>query len=218
VTAEIRRGIPFVVAAPSGTGKTTVCRRAMERDALLEFSVSHTTRAARPGEVDGVDYYFVSGDEFAALVDRGEFVEHAVYGKNSYGTSDEALRVPIEERGHDVLVEIEVQGAEQLRQSRRDARFIFLLPPNMQVLAQRLRDRATDSPESIAKRLEMAERELGAVGLFDYVIVNDDLEQAIESFLEIIRAERDGTPAVLATVAARYGREAVMRSWSPEPA
>jgi guanylate kinase len=217
VTVEDRTGIPFVVAAPSGTGKTTLCRRAMERDALLEFSVSHTTRAPRPGEADGVDYYFVSGDEFAALVERGEFVEHAVYGKNSYGTSDEALRVPIEERGHDVLVEIEVQGAQQLRQSRRDARFIFLLPPDMRVLAQRLRDRATDSPEAIAGRLEMAERELGAVVLFDYVIVNDDLEQAIDSFLEIIHAERAGTVAALAAVAARHGREAVMRRWSPEP-
>jgi guanylate kinase len=189
----------------------------MERDALLEFSVSHTTRAPRPGEADGVDYYFVSGDEFAALVERGEFVEHAVYGKNSYGTSDEALRVPIEERGHDVLVEIEVQGAQQLRQSRRDARFIFLLPPDMRVLAQRLRDRATDSPEAIAGRLQMAERELGAVVLFDYVIVNDDLEQAIDCFLEIIHAERAGTVAALAAVAARHGREAVMRRWSPEP-
>ena len=189
----------------------------MQRDALLEFSVSHTTRLPRPGERDGVDYQFVTADEFEALVERGAFVEHAVYGPNCYGTSDEALRVPIEERGHDVLVEIEVQGAEQLRQSRPDARFIFLLPPDMRVLAQRLRDRATDSPEAIAGRLEMAERELGAVELFDYVIVNDELEQAIESFLEIIRAERDGSAAALADASARHGREAVMRHWSPGP-
>ena len=134
-----RVGIPFVLAAPSGTGKTTLCQAALARDSRLDFSISHTTRAARKGEQDGRDYHFVSPAEFRRLVGEGAFVEHAEYNAENYGTSHEALRVPLVERGHDVLLEIEVQGAAQVRERRPDARFIFLLPPSMDELERRLR-------------------------------------------------------------------------------
>lgn len=208
-----RIGIPFVVAAPSGTGKTTICRACVARDPLLDFSISHTTRPPRAGEKDGVDYYYVTPAEFRQLVDAGAFVEHASYGGSNYGTSHEALRVPLEEQGHDVLLEIEVQGAAQVRERRADARFIFLLPPSMKVLEQRLRGRGTDSGEAIDLRLAVADRELEAIRFFDYAVVNDDLERAIACVLEIIAAERDGSAAVLAAVRARHGRDVVLAAW-----
>jgi len=213
VSATGRVGIPFVVAAPSGTGKTTVCHAVLERDPLVDFSISHTTRPPRTGERDGVDYHFVTAGDFRTLVGEDAFVEHAGYGGQNYGTSHQALRVPLEERGHDVLIEIEVQGAAQVRESRRDARFIFLLPPSMPVLEQRLRGRGTDSEEAIHRRLGVADRELAAVQLFDYAVVNDDLEQTIVSVLDIIAAERDGSEAALASVRARFGRERVLAEW-----
>jgi len=208
-----RVGIPFVVAAPSGTGKTTVCRACVERDPLLDFSISHTTRRPRAGERDGVDYHFVTPAAFRRLVEEGAFVEHASYGGENYGTSHEALRVPLEEQGHDVLLEIEVQGAAQVRERRADARFIFLLPPSMKVLEQRLRGRGTDGDEAIDRRLGVADRELEAIRFFDYAVVNDDLERAIGAVLEIVAAERDGSPNAIAGVRARHGRERVFDAW-----
>ena len=209
-----RIGIPFVVAAPSGTGKTTVCHAVRERDPLVDFSISHTTRTPRSGEVDGVDYHFVSAAEFRRLVEAGAFLEHAEYGGQNYGTSWEALRVPLEERGHDVLLEIEVQGAAQVKERRADACFIFLLPPSMQVLEQRLRGRGTDTAEAIDRRLALADRELEAIRFFDFAVVNDDLEETVESVLEIIRAKREGPGARLDRARARWDRKAVFEAWS----
>jgi len=209
-----RIGIPFVVAAPSGTGKTTVCHAIRERDPLVDFSVSHTTRAPRSGEVEGVDYHFVSAAEFRRLVEAGAFLEHAEYGGQNYGTSWEALRVPLEERGHDVLLEIEVQGAAQVKERRADACFIFLLPPSMQVLEQRLRGRGTDTAEAIDRRLALADRELEAIRFFDFAVVNDDLEETVEAVLEIIRAKREGPGARLDRARARWDRKAVFEAWS----
>jgi guanylate kinase len=213
VSAAARIGIPFVIAAPSGTGKTTVCRALVERDPLVDFSISHTTRPPRTGEREGVDYHFVTAGDFRTLVGEGAFVEHASYGGQNYGTSHEALRVPLMELGHDVLLEIEVQGAAQVRDSRPDARFIFLLPPSMSVLEERLRGRGTDSEEAIHRRLGVADRELAAVMGFDYAVVNDVLEQTIASLIEIIAAERDGREAVLARVRERFGRDRVLAEW-----
>ena len=189
-----RPGIPFVVAAPSGTGKTTVCRRVVERDPLVEFSVSHTTRAARPGEVDGVAYHFVSADAFGRLVDEGAFLEWAEYNGNRYGTSWRALEEPLRQ-GRDVLLEIEIQGARQVRKRRRDARLIFLLPPSLRVLSERLRGRGTDAPEVVAQRLALAETEFEAAPEFDYAVVNEDLERCVADVCEILRAERSGETA-----------------------
>ena len=213
MSAGGRTGIPFVVSAPSGTGKTTVCRAVVARDALVEFSVSHTTRPRRAAERDGIDYHFVSAAEFRRLNEEGAFLEHAEYGGQNYGTSCEALREPLEERGHDVLLEIEVQGAEQIRARRPDARFIFLLPPNLAVLEKRLRGRGTDDEQAIDRRLALADRELDAIRFFDYAVVNDDLEETISSTLEIIAAERDGSSAALARVA-RHRRDPAFRRWS----
>jgi guanylate kinase len=186
-----RRGIPFVVAAPSGTGKTTVCRRVVEEEDLVDFSVSHTTRARRAGESDGLDYHFVSREEFQRMVDTGAFLEWAEYNGNLYGTSWKAIEEPLE-RGRDVLLEIEVQGAAQVRERRADARFVFLLPPSLAVLEQRLSARGTDDPAEVARRLALTERELAAAERFDYAVVNDDLARCVADVRAILRGEREG--------------------------
>jgi guanylate kinase len=201
-----RRGIPFVVSAPSGTGKTTVCRGLVDRDAGIEFSISHTTRAQRAGEQDGLHYHFVSRAEFARLADAGAFVEHAEYAGNLYGTSFASLDAPLA-RGRDLLLEVDVQGALQLRERRSDARFIFLLPPSLAELERRLRGRGTDAPEVVERRLAEVRRELAAVHFFDYAVVNEDVAGTIETLLEIVAAERAGGTA---SVRARHGVPAVL--------
>ena len=176
-----RQGIPFVVAAPSGTGKTTVCCRIVEADEALELSVSHTTRPPRDGEQDGVHYHFVTPKRFEEMVAEGAFLEWAEYNGNRYGTSRQAIEEPLA-RGRDVVLEIEVQGAAQVQERRADARFLFLLPPSMAALEARLR---------------MARRELQAAVRFHYAVVNDRLERCVEEVLEVIRAEREGRPEAL---------------------
>lgn len=198
-----RRGIPFVVSAPSGTGKTTVCRAVVARDPGIRFSVSHTTRPPRAGERDGVDYHFVSREAFRDLAQHGGFVEHAEYAGNLYGTSWAAIDGPLA-RGEDLLLEVEVQGAAQLRERRADARFVFLLPPSLEELERRLRGRGTDTPDAVARRLAIVRRELEAVHGFDYAVVNERLEETIEAVLEIVRAEREGRTE---GVRGRLGRE-----------
>ena len=203
-----RRGIPFVVAAPSGTGKTTVCRMLVDGDPRLEFSVSHTTRKRRAGERDGVDYHFVSRERFEALVAEEAFLEWAKYNENLYGTSQAAIDAPLA-RGHDVILEIEIQGAAQVRARRSDARFVFLMPPSMQALVERLQGRGTDSEEVIARRLRWAqEKELGAADAFDYAVVNDDLETCVADLRRIVDAERAGEPEDLRR---RFAPEAALQ-------
>jgi guanylate kinase len=180
-----------VVAAPSGTGKTTVCREVVERDPAIDFSVSHTTRPRRPSERDGVDYHFVTREEFDRLVAAGAFLEWAEYNGNRYGTSWAALDEPLR-RGRDLLLEIEVQGARQVRARRADARFVFLLPPTLAVLRERLEQRGSDDAAAIAKRLAIAEREIEEGLLFDYAVVNDRLEACVGEVLAILAAERSG--------------------------
>jgi len=189
-----RRGIPFVVSAPSGTGKTTVCRRLVERDPRIEFSVSHTTRPQRPGEQAGRHYHFVSTAEFRRLVGEGAFVEYAEYAGNLYGTSFAAIEGPLA-LGRDLLLEVDVQGALQLRERRRDARLVFLLPPSLDELERRLRRRGTDAPEDVERRLALVRRELEALRAFDYAVVNEEVERTVEVLLEIVEAERAGDAA-----------------------
>ncbi len=184
-----RQGTPFVVAAPSGVGKTTVCRALIERDDGLAFSVSHTTRPQRSGERDGYDYHFVDHAEFMRLVDEDAFVEHACYSQHLYGTSWVALREPLE-RGRDVLLEIEVQGAAQVSARVESARLVFLLPPSLEELERRLRNRATDSDEEVARRLTIARSEIQEVDAFHYAIVNDRVERAVAELGEVVEAER----------------------------
>ena len=186
-----RRGIPFVVAAPSGTGKTTVCRRVVERDPRVEFSVSHTTRARRSAERDEVDYFFVSPGRFDELVEEGAFLEWAEYNRHRYGTSRDALDAELA-RGHDVLLEIEIQGAAQVRERRSDARLVFLLPPSLERLEARLRGRETDSQEEIQRRLAVARGEIHAASRFDFAVVNDDLDRCVADVTDIVRGCRGG--------------------------
>jgi guanylate kinase len=208
--ASGRTGIPFVVSAPSGTGKTTVCRGVVARDPGIAFSISHTTRAMRKGEQNGRDYHFVSREEFQRLAAQDAFVEHAEYAGNLYGTSWQSLDAPLA-AGQDLLLEVDVQGALQLRERRRDARFVFLLPPSRAELERRLLGRGTDSPEAIARRLGAVDAELRAVHAFDYAVVNDDVGRATEALLAIIAAERSGGTAA---VRAAFGRAGVVASLS----
>ena len=187
-----KQGIPFVVAAPSGTGKTTVCRLVVERNDRISFSVSHTTRRKRDAEIDGHDYFFVDEPEFRRLVAKDEFLEWAEYNAHFYGTSWKAIDRGLA-GGRDLLLEIEVQGARQVRARRPDARLIFLLPPSMEELKRRLQGRGTDSAEEVRRRLEVANRELEAIGDFEYAVTNGDLECCVANLLEIIRTERGGS-------------------------
>jgi guanylate kinase len=191
-----RTGFPVVVAAPSGTGKTTVCRAVVAQDPGIVFSVSHTTRPQRRKEKDGKDYHFVKPEEFRRLVADGAFLEWAEYNGCEYGTSWAAIDAPLAS-GKDVLLEIEVQGARQVRERRADARFIFLLPPSTQVLRARLVQRGTDSQAQIERRLELARRELEAIHTFDYAVVNEELQTCVRNVLEILEGERRGEAQAL---------------------
>ncbi len=184
-----KRGVLFIVSAPSGAGKTTLVRGLLERDPQIGLSVSHTTRAARPGEVDGVAYHFVSIDTFNAMRAAGDFIEWAHVHGNFYGTS----RRWLEERlgaGHDVLLEIDWQGAQQVRALFPEAVSIFILPPSFEALAQRLTGRGSDAPEVIERRLAAAREEIGHLREFDFVIINNILSQALDEMVTVARAAR----------------------------
>ncbi len=187
----MRRGVPLVISAPSGTGKTTVCRELVRRDPRIVFSISHTTRPPRAGEVDGRDYHFLSRDAFAEMVAAGAFLEHAEYSGNLYGTSRDALLRELD-AGHDVLLEIETEGAGQVRRSGVGAYLLFLLPPSLEALAARLRGRGTDGDAEVARRLQIAEVEFRAAGDFDALVVNHNVEDTVTAVLEIVAALRDG--------------------------
>jgi guanylate kinase len=178
----------FVITGPSGVGKGTLIRTLRERMPELELSVSATTRAPRPGEEDGVDYHFLSDSDFQRRVDAGDFVEHAVYAERRYGT----LRSELERRtaaGHPVVLEIELQGARQVRAALPDAVQVFIAPPSLDALRARLIGRGTDDEDEVAERLRVAESELAAQGEFRHVVVNDRLEDAVERLVEIVAAE-----------------------------
>ena len=193
------RGIPVVVAAPSGAGKTTVCRRLLDLEDNVVFSISHTTRTMRPGERDGEDYHFVDIDEFQRMIDADEFLEWAEYGGNHYGTSWAAIDGPLAE-GRDVLLEIEVQGARQVRGRLQTARLVFLLPPSMKALEDRLHGRGTDSAEQIVARLKIARKELAAVEEFDFAVVNDVFARCVDDLRAVVNAE----PGELAELKQRF--------------
>lgn len=205
------RGIAFVISAPSGTGKTTVCRELVRSDPRIVFSVSHTTRPPRSHERNGVDYHFVSDHEFRRLVEAGGFLEYAEYNGRLYGTSWESLETLLAS-GCDVLLEIEVQGAAQVRERRPATPLVFLLPPSFEVLEQRLRGRGTDPPETIERRLALAVRELRAARWFDHLVVNDQLGKAVEEVLVIVHESRAGRADGLAE---RFAPQAVRPRLDP---
>lgn len=185
-----RRGLMLVLSSPSGAGKTTISRALLERDHGIAMSVSATTRPPRPGEVDGVDYHFVPAERFRAMVESGEFLEHARVFDNSYGTP----RAPVEQalrRGKDVLFDIDWQGTQQLAQNARaDLVSIFILPPSVAELERRLRSRAQDSEEVVAKRMAKAADEMSHWREYDYIIVNHGIEESVQSVAAILHAER----------------------------
>jgi len=179
----------FVITGPSGVGKGTLIRGLLERMPELELSVSATTRPPRAGERDGVDYHFLTPDEFERHVRQGDFVEHATYSGNRYGTLRSQLERHLD-AGRPVVLEIEVQGARQVRQALPEAVAVFIAPPSRDALRARLVGRGTDSPEQVQERMDTAEGELAARPEFAHVVVNDRLERATEALEAIIRAAR----------------------------
>jgi len=179
----------FVVAAPSGAGKTTLVRMLLEQENSVHLSISFTTRGPRPGEQNGREYHFVDTVEFQSMIARQEFLEWAEVHGNFYGTSKKWIADQLA-AGHDVLLEIDWQGAQQVRKLFPQAIGIFILPPSMDELTRRLTGRGTDSADVIARRLAAAQAEMRHVGEFDYVIINDQLAQALEDLRAVVRASR----------------------------
>ena len=180
------------MAAPSGAGKTSLVKALLQRDTAIRLSVSYTTRAPRPGETNGVDYHFVSVENFLQMAARGEFLESAeVYG-NYYGTSQAWIAAEIA-AGRDILLEIDWQGAAQVKQHFPEAVTLFILPPSIEALRERLSNRGQDSREVIEKRMAAARDDISHAGEFEYIIVNDDFDQALQDFLAVVRASRLAT-------------------------
>jgi guanylate kinase len=179
----------YIISAPSGAGKTSLVNALLARHRDLALSVSYTTRAPRPGEVDHREYHFISEPEFLAMTARGEFLEHAHVHGNRYGTSAPWIREQTA-AGGDLLLEIDWQGAQQIRRQIPDAIGIFVLPPSMQELERRLRKRGQDSDDVIQRRLAAARDEISHAGEFDYVIINKDFDEALADLAAIVRASR----------------------------
>ena len=204
--AAARRGRLFVIAAPSGAGKTSLVRALMEREPGLRFSISYTTRRQRPNEAHGRDYYFVTKDDFERMVAAGAFLEHARVFDNDYGTARQQVEESLA-AGQDLILEIDWQGAGQIRAALPECRTVFILPPSRAELERRLRGRGTDAEEVIRRRLDDAAADMTHWREFDYVVVNDDFDEALQALQEIVagldpphsRRERAG----LAELAAR---------------
>ncbi len=183
------KGNLYIVAAPSGAGKTTLVAALLKAEPNVQLSVSYTTRPPREGEINGVNYHFVERATFEQMILEGDFLEHANVFGNYYGTSQKWINAAIND-GRDILLEIDWQGAQQVRRIFPQAIGLFVLPPSLETLESRLRGRGTDSDEVIARRLAVAREEISHVDEFDYVIVNENLDQAIAEIVAVVRAER----------------------------
>lgn len=181
--------IVYIISAPSGSGKSTLVNEVRRLVPGLDFSVSYTTRAPRGSEQDGREYFFVSRADFTTKIRKGEFLEHAEFDGNLYGTSRRFLR-EAGQRSHDLVLDIDVQGAKQIREQLTDAVSIFILPPDRRTLEWRLRNRSQDKEEVIQRRLVTARREIANYGEYDYILVNDRLEQAADELKAVVQAER----------------------------
>ncbi|NLK42813.1 MAG: guanylate kinase [Tissierellia bacterium] len=183
------KGFLLIISGPAGTGKGTVCKELLKRNKDIVFSVSATTRQPRVGEVDGLNYYFVTKDKFESMIEKDEFLEYAYVHTNYYGTPKEFVMNQIE-KGEIVLLEIDVQGALQVKKNFSEAVFIFLLPPTMEELKNRIINRGTETEEDINRRYENAFKELDFVGNYDYFVINDVVEDAVLDIEAIIKAEK----------------------------
>jgi guanylate kinase len=199
------RGSLYVVAAPSGAGKTTLVKALMERQPRIRFSVSYTTRKPRPSEIDGRDYHFVTQERFQEMVERSEFLEHARVFDNCYGTGIETVDTALTQ-GDLLLLEIDWQGARQVRARLPEARSIFILPPSRRALEERLRARSTDSEAVIERRLRDAKQDLAHWTEFNYVVINDRFEQAVADLLAIVDG-RGGALTAARPEVARFAAE-----------
>ena len=184
-----KRGKLFVLSGPSGTGKGTVCKQLLSQMQDIGLSISATTRSPRMGEMDGKDYFFLSKDEFQAIREQGGFLESAEFSGNFYGTPKDYVETSLQE-GRNILLEIEAQGAGQIKEKMPEAILIFLYPPSMEELERRLRQRGTESAASIERRLKRAEEEMELIQLYDYAVENDQIEMAVEKISAIIAAEK----------------------------
>jgi guanylate kinase len=183
------QGLIIVLSAPSGAGKSSISRRLLAACPDIEFSVSHTSRTPRPNEINGKDYHFISREDFQGRIDQGEFVEWVENYGNFYGTSGKAMH-EILGRGKDLLLDVEPRGAKEIKKKFEDGIFIFVLPPSLDELLNRLEKRGHESPEVIKTRFTQAKRELKEVLWYDYTIFNEDLEMAVNQLIAIYRAEK----------------------------
>ena len=188
MSSLVHRTCPVVLSAPSGAGKTTIAKALVEGNEDVVFSVSATTRPARDHEVDGVDYRFLSEPKFRAMIEADEFVEWAQVHGHLYGTSRKALQVALDD-GRFLILDIDVQGAMQMRERVPDVVLVFVIPPSADALVERLTERGTEGEDTVARRIENARGELEQASQFDYIVVNDDLEQAIDEVRSIVSAE-----------------------------
>lgn len=185
-----KKGLLFVISGPSGVGKGTICKKLLERRKDLKLSVSVTTRAPRPGEIEGVNYFFRSEEQFQDMIERDEFLEYmCVFGKNHYGTP-KAYVAEQRAQGNDVILEIDVNGALNVKKRCPDAVMIFIAPPSMETLKKRLVGRGTETEEAVERRLAEAVKELAAAGEYDYIVVNDSLDKAVKDTESILVSER----------------------------
>jgi len=182
------KSILFILSGPSGVGKGTVRQRLFEQETHLKYSVSATTREKRAGEQEGIDYFYTTKEQFEAMIQNGELLEHAQYVENYYGTPRAYVEEQLE-KGNDVFLEIEVQGALQVKENFPEGVFIFLFPPSLEELKNRIIGRGTESDELVRNRLKEAEKEIRMMSEYDYVVVNDDVDQAVQKVKAIITSE-----------------------------
>ncbi len=184
----MNRGILFVVSAPAGCGKDSILEKALSKDINLTYSVSATTRSMRAGETEGISYYFKSREDFENMIKDGELLEHTEYCGNYYGTPKQTVEEILSD-GKNVVLKIEIEGAGNVKKMLPEAVLIFILPPSMEELSRRLHKRGTEDEETIQKRLKQAETEISCANSYDYVIVNGDLDSAVNDFVSIVKAE-----------------------------